>query len=206
MQRDEIKFKLNNSELFNFKNKTNLFRTYPTRNIFSIYFDTINLKDFIDSEEGTVPRKKIRLRYYNIKSLNFKENEIIKSFLEIKRTLDISRNKQVIKIIDAFENSIKTAKNFLNRKREPKCAISYNRKYYRSFSGIRITIDNNIKYYKFDKNNKLVIIGFENSNIVEMKIENVSKTKSFESEFLSAYRIRFSKYCQAIRKIKLIDY
>ena len=205
MQRDEIKFKLNNNELLYFKNKTKLFLTYPDRKIFSLYFDTINFKDFTDSEEGTVPRKKIRLRYYNLQNLNFKKKKIIKSFLEIKKTNDVTRSKQVIKITDTFENSIYVAKKFLDKKREPICAISYNRKYYKSFLGVRITIDNNIKYYKLDKNYKFTIVGIENSNIVEMKIENNDRIKSFESDILSAFRVRFSKYCQAIRKIKLLD-
>ena len=62
MQRNEIKFKLDNSNLIKFKNETKLFLAYPQRRVFSIYFDTIDYKDFIDSEEGTVPRKKIRIR------------------------------------------------------------------------------------------------------------------------------------------------
>ena len=41
MQRNEIKFKLNNSNLIKFKNETKLFSAYPQRKVFSIYFDTI---------------------------------------------------------------------------------------------------------------------------------------------------------------------
>ena len=86
MKRNEIKFKLNNSNLIKFKNETKLFSTYPKRKVFSIYFDTFDYKDFIDSEEGTVPRKKLRLRYYNsfYKSLNVEKK--IKGSLELKKT------------------------------------------------------------------------------------------------------------------------
>ena len=42
-------------------------------------------------------------------------------------------------------------------------------------------------------------------DIIEMKIEDINKNNSFETDFLSAYRVRFSKYCEAIRKIKIIN-
>ena len=89
--------------------------------------------------------------------------------------------------------------------RYPVCAIMYQRNYYTSFSGIRITIDKNIQYYKIINNNRLILNNFENKNIIEMKIEDINKNNSFETEFLSAYRVRFSKYCEAVRKIKLIN-
>lgn len=205
MQRNEIKFKLNNSNLIKFKNETKLFSAYPQRKVFSIYFDTIDFKDFIDSEEGTVPRKKIRLRYYNSFYRDLNENKKIKGSLELKKTLDIYREKKSIKIFDTLKNSIVVCENFLNQKRYPVCAITYKRNYYKSFSGIRITVDKNIQYYKINNDRQLILNSFENNNIIEMKIEDIDKNYSFETDFLSAYRVRFSKYCEAIKKIKIIN-
>jgi len=205
MQRNEIKFKLDNSNLIKFKNEAKLFSVYPQRTVFSIYFDTIDYKDFIDSEEGTVPRKKIRLRYYNSFYRNLNSDEKIKGSLELKKTLDFHREKKSIKIFNTLKNSIKVCKNFLNQKRYPVCAIKYQRNYYKSFSGIRITLDKNIQYYKINKDHKLILSNFENENIIEIKIENIDKDYSFETDFLSAYRVRFSKYCEAVRKIKIIN-
>ena len=37
---------------------------YPERHISSLYFDSDNNRSFLESEEGIVPRKKIRLRSY----------------------------------------------------------------------------------------------------------------------------------------------
>ena len=204
MKRNEIKFKLNNSNLIKFKNETKLFSAYPERKVFSIYFDTFDYKDFIDSEEGTVPRKKLRLRYYNsfYKSLNVDKK--IKGSLELKKTLDFHREKKSIKIFDTLKNSIKVCRNFLYQKRFPVCAITYKRNYYTSFSGIRITVDKNIQYYKINKDYLLILSNFENENIIEMKIEDIDKNNSFETDFLSAYRVRFSKYCEAVKKIKII--
>jgi len=205
MQRNEIKFKLDNSNLIIFKNKTKLFSAFPQRKIFSIYFDTFDFKDFIDSEEGTVPRKKIRLRYYDSFYKNLNKNKKISGSLELKKTLDFHREKKSIKIFDTLENSIAVCKSFLNQKRYPVCAITYQRNYYTSFSGIRITVDKNIQYYKINNDHQLILNNFEKENIIEMKIEDINKNNSFETDFLSAYRVRFSKYCEAIRKIKIIN-
>ena len=56
------KIKLNYLYNFLYLNKAKIL--YPKREINSIYFDNSQLKSYYDSLEGTVPRKKIRLRYY----------------------------------------------------------------------------------------------------------------------------------------------
>ena len=118
--------------------------------------------------------------------------------------MDFHREKKTIKICDTLENSIKVCKNFLFQKRYPVCAITYQRNYYKSSSGIRITVDKNIQYYKINSDYQLILNNFENKNIIEMKIEDINKNDSFETDFLSAYRVRFSKYCEAVKKIKII--
>ena len=66
-------------------------KKFESRQINSYYFDTPFLKDFIDSEEGTVPRKKLRFRWYG------KKKTKIGNF-EIKITDDLVRKKEKIKI------------------------------------------------------------------------------------------------------------
>ena len=60
MKRQEYKFLINRLELNVLKKKFNLRKKFEPRKINSYYFDTSFLKDFVDSEEGTVPRKKLR--------------------------------------------------------------------------------------------------------------------------------------------------
>ena len=50
---------------YNFLLKNKALNLYPSRNINSIYFDNELFQMFYDSEEGVVPRKKIRTRNYN---------------------------------------------------------------------------------------------------------------------------------------------
>ena len=89
--RFEEKIKLDSKKIFFFKkwlNENKAQNIYPNREIYSIYFDNNKFQTHLDSIEGVVPRKKIRLRTYNFKSEN------INNFnLEIKQTLPFGRLK-----------------------------------------------------------------------------------------------------------------
>ena len=76
MKRQEYKFLINRFDLNVLKKKLKLRKKYKSRRINSYYFDTLFLKDFIDSEEGTVPRKKLRFRWYGKKKSNVGNFEI----------------------------------------------------------------------------------------------------------------------------------
>ena len=98
-KRQEIKFLVNKKFIFDLKLEKKINKLYPSRIINSIYFDTINLDFFHDSEEGISPRKKVRVRYYNN---NFEDLN-----LEIKYTNSFWRTKYVKKFnINDFSNSL----------------------------------------------------------------------------------------------------
>ena len=72
--RKEIKLKIETSRINDFKNflfERKFSEQYPQRIVESIYFDNLNFQMFQDSIEGSVPRKKIRLRSYNKKKIIF---------------------------------------------------------------------------------------------------------------------------------------
>ena len=76
--RNEKKFRLSYGDSYHLKSNLislGMKKMYPDRKINSEYFDTKHLKMFSDSEEGILPRKKIRLRWYNdklVKNLEIK--------------------------------------------------------------------------------------------------------------------------------------
>ena len=80
VKRSEIKHlseKKNYKSIIKLLKGLNAITIYPTRLISSIYFDNKNYDSFIDSEEGLVPRKKVRLRTYN-KINSMKDSDIKK--------------------------------------------------------------------------------------------------------------------------------
>ena len=62
--RTEKKIYINTSNIgkfYEFLNKKNFKEIYPERQINSIYFDNYKFAMYDDSEQGVVPRKKIRI-------------------------------------------------------------------------------------------------------------------------------------------------
>ena len=77
--RNEKKYRLSYGDLYELKSQlisVGMKKLYPDRQINSEYLDTKELKMFSDSEEGVLPRKKIRIRWYKDKSVQNLETKI----------------------------------------------------------------------------------------------------------------------------------
>ena len=187
--RFEEKIKLDNKKIFFFKkwlkfNKA--VKVYPDREIYSIYFDNKNFQTYLDSIEGVVPRKKIRLRTYDF------INENINNFnLEIKKTLSFGRLKKSQKC----EKTKSLLRNGLFFKDYgicyPKIIVRYVRSYFQ-LSNIRVTLDTKIAFKKFYFKNKL---SFKNFDLVVAEIKSSSSNHINEiNNKLPFEKTRFSKY------------
>ena len=166
-------------------------KIYPKREIESIYFDDKNFTMYTESEEGTLPRYKIRIRRYP-------QTDLHKWFYEKKINSVEGKFKKTNLILETRKNSlIKFGINDqIYGNCYPKLTIKYIREYY-SIKDERITLDKNIKYSDF--NSKLSIYDNE-SLILEMK----SKTNIFYETLLNklqSKKVRISKYCEAVDKL-----
>jgi len=191
MNRYEIKFDISEYKIFKIIKEYQLKELHPERIIKSIYFDTINYSYFIDSEEGQTPRKKIRLRSYNLDK---------SQSLELKFTNSYHREKIVINnFIFSNENISREVRKFnIYDLIQPKLLVSYTRQYFLSAIG-RITIDKNIKYQKV--NNKLNTIGApisDHKTILEVKTQKTNFDKSEILKFINLQESRNSKYCNGV--------
>ncbi len=200
--RNEIKYLIKKSESSQILKKLNALKTFPARFIYSIYFDTKEFKNFIDSEEGTVPRSKWRIRTYSNNRLIYNKVDSLfnKNFyIEKKETFSNHRSKKKILLKNI---SIEKTTNMINimskSKMEPKVMITYFRNYYILQNGNRITLDSKINYFKIKSD---LIYLFKNNiglNVLEEK-------KSLDFEDNSVFSIlgdkhsRLSKYCEAVR-------
>ena len=189
--RKEKKYRLSLSDQKILKKKLflkGLQKLHPKRKINSIYFDTKNLDFYLNSEEGILPRKKIRIRWYdnNFKKLTkeikissiegrFKISEPIfyKSFLDVPK----------MQIIDSQYGILK-----------PKVLISYSRDYF-FLKQIRLTFDNEIKYKNLQSKQQLV----KNEKECVMEVKSDFKIDDDYIEKLIEYPTsRFSKYSRGI--------
>lgn len=192
----EEKIKLHISDKIKLKNLiTKNFgeELYPKRKISSIYFDNKYLDMYKDSEEGTLPRKKIRIRSYPEEKKDSKN-------LEVKITSAEGKFKKNRKLINEFSNDylqkgIYDSTYGLCKK---VIKISYDREYW-LLNNARLTIDCNIKYES--SINQMVYLDNE-TLILEIKsIKNIVSVQNSLLEILPLEKQRFSKYCEGVNKI-----
>jgi SPX domain protein involved in polyphosphate accumulation len=167
---------------------------YPPRTVSSTYFDNENKDMFNQSEEGSLPRKKIRVRAYS-KEQHSEDN----SRLETKISSIEGRfktEKKLRNISSIFRYGLADSEYGILK---PVVRVTYERSYY-SIYGVRLTIDRNLKYQPLSAQyNKFRII-HSDAVIVEIKAP-YSVSNDFLSEAFPFPRARFSKYCLAVRAL-----
>jgi SPX domain protein involved in polyphosphate accumulation len=189
--RKEKKYKLTVSDQNILKNKLidkGMKSLYPKRTVNSIYFDTNNLDFYLNSEEGVLPRKKIRLRWY--------DKDIKKIFKEIK----ISSVEGRFKTSEPFlynENIFKNNLQLLDNEfgiLKPQMQITYSREYF-FFNDLRITFDSNIQYTDRSSLNNIIIKDKE--TVMEIKV-NFKTNDDYIEKIIGYPTSRFSKYSRSI--------
>jgi len=165
---------------------------YPKRKISSLYFDNNENNMYLDSEDGCLPRKKIRIRSYpEYKTdLNyFSETKIssVEGRFKIKKKIDNNKYTD-FKKKGFFDNIYGIC--------YPKLTVSYSREYFSLFKQ-RITLDKDIEFKCF-KGNRFVK---ENENLIlEIKSINFTSVELFKN-IIPFQRLRISKYCDGFNKL-----
>jgi len=134
--------------LYSWISKNEGIKIYDDRLVSSTYFDNETMQMFKDSEEGTVPRKKIRIRSYDKL-----EHKIGSSAFEVKRSSVEGRYKTSTKNYE-LEKIFKFG--YFDKEYgvlHPKVRVTYLRSYYK-VSNVRLTIDKEITYIKLNNQNK----------------------------------------------------
>ena len=167
-------------------------KQYPDRKISSIYFDNNNYKIFEDSEEGLLPRKKIRIRHYP-------QSQINNYSLEIKISSIEGRYKKSKVILNGEKNHyIKNSYyDNLYGPVSPICIVEYIREYYIKGS-IRITFDKNIRYINY----KNKVFFDEENSVIEIKADP-NHDRDYINRLIPHPRKRFSKFSESVRNLNL---
>ena len=192
--RKELKFSTNIKQLKDLKLKfikNNAKILYPKRKIESIYFDNKIKTSFKDSEEGVVPRKKIRIRNYPAtKKINLLEKKIssIEGRFKTSETIKEKKKDYLIKngIFDKDYGVL-----------TPIVKVVYLREYF-TFNNIRLTFDTEIEYFNYKNNIKVN----DDNNVLELKGNFEIGDDHFNS-ILNLPFNRFSKYCRSIIKLNI---
>lgn len=167
------------------------YKLYDTRVVSSTYFDNSEMQMFKESEEGSAPRKKIRVRSYSKQ-----DHKLGESALEIKtssiegrfKTTDKEFNLDKVMSIGVFDKDYGVCK--------PKVRVSYKRDYYK-IHDVRLTIDRQIEYTQLNTQGKGIYKKYDPDIIVEVKAGSFVSTEYLMRKF-HFDRVRFSKYSRAV--------
>ena len=196
--RIEEKISVDNFNIFEFKKwlfSKGASVLYPPRIINSIYFDN-NLKMYNDSNEGTVPRKKIRIRTYETKNFFLSKKNFKK---ETKITYYNYRFKEVEKFVFDEKKFYSGVHDQFYGLCKPNLNVFYKRNYFFVFN-TRFTLDEDIEYRKLN-NGILSNFSFKDKSfVVEIKSNKIHNTDYFK-DILPLPRSRFSKYCRGIELV-----
>jgi hypothetical protein len=189
--RKEKKFRVTIGEFNRFKSELlnkGMKILHESRLINSIYFDTNEQSMFNQSEEGLLPRKKIRIRWYN---------ENFKMTLEKKISSIEGRFKTTESLGNILDPNAIMNKSLFDSQYgsiHPILKVSYIRTYY-EYHLMRITFDEQIKYKNSkDKFNRVYT---DPERVIEIKVP-VACDDDYIEKYIPYPTSRFSKYSRGI--------
>jgi hypothetical protein len=207
--RYEIKFILNNIDLARamkwMYQYTSAEENYPKRKVNSLYFDDIYYSSVKDNLSGIAYRDKKRLRWYDSKrtppvfEIKNKNGRLGSKEKYILNSLDSNfYDLKIEKITSTCFEDLQSQNIFFDRYLLPSMLVSYEREYFETLSGLRITFDNNINFYdplpslclnecnSIPYSNNIMEIKFEPrlKNSVTKLIRNLNMTPKRHSKYL----------------------
>lgn len=166
---------------------------YGKRLVFSTYFDNTAMSMFHDSEEGSLPRKKIRIRSYGTTSHVGVEKSLEIKVSSVEGRFKTSRGVDEIELADLLTAGYFDEEYGMCR---PVSCVAYMREYF-AIARVRLTVDQDIRYRPVDSE-----FWFNEGAIaVEIKAPYGSHYDYLEQKF-PFRRTRFSKYARSINAIK----
>jgi len=177
-------------ELNKFLKENSAKTLFPKRKIKSLYFDNSNYQMFDDSEEGCLPRKKIRVRHYpgtsDVLNLEIKVSSVEGKF---KTSHKLNKEKFILYQKKGLSDN-------LYGWCKPVIWTEYLRNYYQ-IEDYRITYDTNIQYLNVSE----VLIGKESSSVLEIKASANADLDKLDYLFPNS-KTRFSKFSNVIRFLR----
>lgn len=179
---------------------------YPARRIFSVYYDGFNTPEYWRGEEGIVPRRKRRIRWYHSRD-GFKQG----AKYEVKISGTDGRLKfSAPTIMTAPPSSpevLKMREMIATKRISPLVLVSYVRRYFGDDSGKRFTVDHDITYrrvHAFDLQ-RLNLGGAVRDDMLamEMKADDTVSNMNF-AEAIPMTRIRFSKFSRSLEALNIV--
>ena len=181
---------------------------YPDRLVHSIYLDTPEFVNYHDNVAGISRRSKTRLRWYGIEAGNLALEEKRKiGKVSDKWTIELDNPDKLLprdrySLQSLLRRNIVESFVRISPVYQPTLEVSYNRSYMVFNSGIRMTIDRDIKYRKLWPNASQMFRRSPVDCVLEFKYSITQKTEFGHLLRSFPYRVfRHSKYVVGIDSV-----
>ena len=187
--RKEKKYRLTTSDFYSIKtslSQLGMSRLFEPREITSLYYDNESLDMFHQSEEGVLPRRKVRLRWYDPSvnaNMETKTSSIEGRFKTIKPLNQTNFGCHPRILSDQYYGSL-----------TPSLLVSYQREYF-SIDGMRLTFDSLIKYQ--DYRAFAAVKTLDPERVMEIKV-GADVPDDYIETLIPWQTSRFSKYARGL--------
>lgn len=174
-------------------NENGGYKLFDSRVVSSTYFDNESNDMFHDSEEGSLPRKKIRVRSYSAEKHKKESSTLETKISSVEgrfKTKEKKFNLEKIMKIGILDSNYGLCK--------PKVRVTYYRDYFILF-GVRVTIDRNIRYRAISSTLKEIV---DPGIAIELKTDHQTSIEYLIRKF-PFNRARLSKYSNGINLLDL---
>jgi hypothetical protein len=179
---------------------------FPARRIFSVYYESDRLPEYWRGEEGIVPRRKRRIRWYHSR-----DGYLERANYEVKITGTDGRLKfsgpTIAGEIEHHSEIVRMQGLIRDRIIRPLTLVNYVRRYFGDSSGRRFTVDHDITYrhvHQFDL--KTLALGRtvrDECLAIELKAAHQVSNLNY-SETVPLTRTRFSKFSRSLECLSLV--
>lgn len=192
---------------------------YTKRRVNNIYFDTPELKNYMENLAGNKERIKIRIRWYGptFGSISKPVLEFKIKKQELNRKISFRLNRFTL----SKKGSIKNIQDMLKisdlpewvtsylKETKPSLLNSYRRKYFSSpFNEVRVTLDSELSFYRLKGNRNSFKEKLEPSSMVVMEIKYPKNKDKIVEEMTQQLPFRLvanSKYIYGINILALVN-
>lgn len=202
-----------------FTNAAFFYRSYPSRQINSVYLDSLDYDCARTNLDGTGWRSKYRIRWYgDYSSTGDKkfEAKIKRGRLGIKHTENIDFEMANFSYVDTetIENAVKSI-NVLNNDPviainiTPNLYVGYRREYYQGPYGIRVTLDRGMHFQDLTRIHSGINSRFESDDRLVIEFKFPPQIKDQVSEIMTTFPFsatRSSKYLLGLSRTGRAQY
>jgi len=188
---------------------------YHTRYVNNIYFDSVNMEDYLSNINGLLYRKKTRIRWYGDLFGNI-EN----ASLELKTKKGLLGVKQSYRFPSFFINNSSNVQTFLTaiRKSEipeslrqqlkslrPVLLNQYRRKYFLSSDkNYRITVDTDFKFFRINSYNNSFLHKMTNRFCIVLEVKYNQDRDAAAEHITNYFPFRITKSSKYVTGIELL--